>query len=238
MTDERTYSEDEVAEIFARAAEVEPTPSSPAVHSSGGGLTLAELQEIGEEVGLERTAVARAATALDGGVGERRLLGMPVGVSRVVPLPRGLTEREWEALVTDLRQTFRAPGKVVREGGLRRWSNGNLHAFVETTADGHRLRLQTTKGNARPRLMVGGALLAVSLVLTVVAMAAGTAEPGSLLVVALIGGALAGSTVLELPGWARKRREQMAAVSGRLMDRLSLPATRSDQDDDAPRDAG
>ena len=59
---------------------------------------------------------------------------MPVGVSRTVTSAGNFTEREWERLVVDLRETFDAKGAVKREGSFRQWTNGNLQALVEPTA--------------------------------------------------------------------------------------------------------
>ena len=73
---------------------------------------------------------------------------MPIAVGRTLPLPRPLTDREWGMLVTDLRETFGATGRVGEDGNARYWRNGNLHAFVEPAEGGYRLRLGTVKGNA------------------------------------------------------------------------------------------
>ena len=47
---ERRYSDEEVAAIFARATETQE--SQPRRNTPGEGMTLAELQEIGREVGI------------------------------------------------------------------------------------------------------------------------------------------------------------------------------------------
>ena len=63
------------------------------------GLTLADPQEIGREVGISPDAVAKAANALDlrGRVVSRTFLGLPIGVERTVALNRWLTDAEWGA---------------------------------------------------------------------------------------------------------------------------------------------
>src|SRR5579872_4953401 len=100
---ERLYSDDETAAIFKAAAELQqaaltaPTGGSPAANP-GEGMTLAQLQEIGREVGIPSELVARAANGLErrGRASVRRFLGLPIGVGRTVALQRTLTEAEWE----------------------------------------------------------------------------------------------------------------------------------------------
>lgn len=149
MVEERRYRDEEVREIFELAArrDVGQLPSA----SAADGVTLADLQDIGRDVGLEPTAVAHAAVALEAQTPKsflRTSVGMPVGVGRIVPLPRPLTDSEWERLVAELRTTFGARGRVSTQGGLREWVNGNLHACIEPAEEGSRLRLGTVKGNA------------------------------------------------------------------------------------------
>jgi hypothetical protein len=120
MTDERRYHDEEVAEIFEAAAT--PQRSNPRALSSGDGLTLEQLQEIGREVGVAPERIAKAATALDlrrSALPQRTTLGMPISVDRSVALPRASTDREWELLVGDLRETFYARGKDRSQGEMR-----------------------------------------------------------------------------------------------------------------------
>ena len=88
---ERRFNEEEVAAIFERAAQSQqglakqPPP--------GDGMTLAQLKDIGREVGIDAAAVEQAARSLEmaGRPTERRLVGFPIGVGRTVELPRKLT---------------------------------------------------------------------------------------------------------------------------------------------------
>ena len=217
MTDERRYAEEEVAAIFEAAAS--ERASGGRALSSTGGFSLAELQEIGGEVGIAPERIADAAAALDlrrGTAPRRTHLGMPVSVGRVVDLPRAPTDHEWELLLAELRETFGAHGKDRSSGGLRAWTNGNLHAYVEPTAGGHRLRMGTLKGNA----VALGWLAIVSLVFTLL-MAAylfATGETGDAILFAVLsalGVAGLGANVLRLPGWAEEREAQMERIASR-----------------------
>jgi hypothetical protein len=216
MSPQRTYDDDEVREIFAVAARRELASPQP---TAAPGLTLAELQEIGREAGLDAGEVARAAAALETRAltaPARTSLGMPIEVVRVVPLPRAPRDAEWEQLVGELRATFGARGRVASQGGLREWANGNLHACVEPTGNGYRLRLGTVKGDARSLNAVAG-----------VGFVAGAVGLGS----ALLGGApqdvfvpafiatssiaAFGANILRLPRWADTRRRQMDFIAAR-----------------------
>src|SRR3954449_6387158 len=112
MTDERRYGEDEIAEIFQAAAS--PRRSEGRALTSTGGFSLEELQAIGGEAGIAPERIADAAAALDlrrGAPPPPPHPGMPVSVGRTVELPRAPTDREWELLVAELRETFGAHGR-------------------------------------------------------------------------------------------------------------------------------
>ncbi len=85
---ERRYSEEEVAAIFERAAEAQQTARRQL--PPGEGMALADLQEIGREVGFPPELVAQAARSLEqvGRPASRTFLGLPIGVGRTVRSPR------------------------------------------------------------------------------------------------------------------------------------------------------
>lgn len=222
MTEKR-FTEEEAAAIFQRAAHSEVAMTR---RSSGEGMTLAELQAAGREAGLAPELVARAASELEpvpATVTERRY-GRPIGVSLDLPLPRSLTDAEWEQVVVDCRRTFSASGVLRQDGSFRQWSNGNLHVLLEPDGrGGQRLRFRTMNGNAR-QLMDGGVFLgaigAASLLVGVILLSFGAAASG------LFGGIAALSFVpaalfygfgaLPLRWWAARRREQMKDIAERL----------------------
>jgi hypothetical protein len=218
MPDERTYREDEVAEIFEKAATARQGPAAGAL-APAQGLTLAELQAIGAEVGLapERIAEAAASLELRRDAGRRSDLGMPVSVRRSIDLPRAPTDREWEMLVAELRETFNARGRVGSRGDVREWTNGNLHAYVEPTPTGYRLRLGTTKGDAVGLNRMGAFGLVMALVWLVVLFLSGALSEAAFvpLMLAVMGGAALAVNALRLPGWAQEREAQMERVAAR-----------------------
>jgi hypothetical protein len=214
---ERRYDEDEVAEILERATSSEE-PETPRSGSPGTGLTLKELQEIGGEVGIPASSIADAARALDvrePAGASRRVLGVPLAVSRIVPIDRALTDDEWDRLVVDLRMTFEAEGRVWTHGALRSWSNGNLQILVEPEWERYRVRMRTLKGNAAPLAIAGTAFLFIS---AVILASNGTAWrellPAAL--VGMIGLVQFGYLGVSLPRWARERAEQMEGLAERI----------------------
>ncbi len=218
MTDERRYLEEDSKEIFKAAATA--GDSDPHALSSTKGFTLAELQEIGLEVGLTPERIADAATALElrrSALPRRTSLGMPISVGRIVDLPRAPTDREWDLLVGELRETFHAQGKVGSSGSVRQWTNGNLHAYVEPTEAGYRLRLGTLKGNAGVMNMMGLAGMGMGMVLLVASLLTG--GPADNLFAPVVFGAMGAaafvSNLIRLPRWARQREEQMEYIAAR-----------------------
>jgi hypothetical protein len=233
---ERRYNEDEVAEIFERATEAEQggRRQLPAAE----GMTLAQLQEIGREVGMAPELVAQAADELDRPalrVAKRRFVGFPLRVGKTVELGRRISDEEWERLVADLRETFDAFGRVREDGSFRQWSNGNLRAVLEPTATGHRLRVATTNGAARAWMSGGLGLLGIGAATWVVAML-GVADPGAFRAVALLslmGGGMFGIGALRLPGWARRRLLQMEGIAQRLL-AAATPSDEAAASDEGP----
>lgn len=160
MAELRRYDDEQVREIIRRAAEADAASAGGAGEGDAAqGMTLAQIQDIAREVGLDPVLVARAAAQVGGSGGDAdpgyRVLGIPVSVGHVVELPARLTDREWDGMVVRFRELFNARGKVIREGGLRGWANGNLQILEEPTASGYRLRMRSVSGNAQGAIMAG-----------------------------------------------------------------------------------
>lgn len=228
---ERRYGEKEIAAIFRRAARSQST--APQQLPPGEGMTLAELQEIGRDVGIAPELVAQAARSLDRAdrSASRKFLGLPIGVGRTVDLDRRLSDEEWERLVVDLRETFDARGMVRYDGRFRQWTNGNLQALLEPTPAGQRFRLRTFKASAREFMTGGVAVVGLAAVVLVVSAVAGQIGDDWPMValMSLVGAGMFGFGALRLPGWARERGRQMEGVIERL-----VQATGSEPSTDPP----
>ncbi len=212
---ERRYGEDEVAAIFRYATEEQKTRDVTVPGSEG--LTLAQIQEVGRDVGIGPDAIARAAAVLDHpqGTSVRRFLGFPIRVGRTVELGREVSEAEWQRLVVDLDEIFNAQGVVEARAGFRSWRNGNLRVTIEPGPSGSRLRLGTYHEAAHRVMGIGIAMWGIF------AAASGLTALGylhwhaaSLGAAALI---LFGVSAVRLPWWARRRLRQMDEVAQKLL---------------------
>ncbi len=218
---ERRYNDQEVAEIIARATEAQQSVQTRLGASAGSGMTIAELQEIGREVGIAPELMTKAARTIDQRVesSSSRFLGLPIAIAESAHLQRTVSDEEWERVVSDLRMTFNATGRARQEGAFKQWSNGNLRAVLEPTEGGHRIRIQSMKGNARAYMMGGLGLIGLAAVMGI-ADALGMSGNLTLAKISQIG--LMGAAVLtvgavQIPGWARQRRAQMQGLISRLV---------------------
>lgn len=219
-TPDRRYDDKEIAAIFRAAAEAPLTQGPQREVPREEGLTLADLQAIGREVGIAPEAVEQAAQALDAhrGAASRTFLGLPIGVARTVNLNRRLTDEEWERLVVQLRDVFNARGTTRSDGSLRQWTNGNLQVLLEPTETGHRLRFRTMHGAARAAIGAGFATLGVGATIAITSAVGGylsEAMPGLALLLTA-GVAMIASGALRLPRWARLRGRQMEALAAQV----------------------
>lgn len=237
MSDDRRYDDDEIRDIFDRATRFDdevPARSMERSAATETGMSLSELQQIGAEAGIDPGLVARAAAQLEVGASPElpviRQLGLPVSVGRVVDLPRRLTEREWDRLVVRLRDLFHARGKVLREGSLWSWSNGNLQILMEPTAAGYRLRMRSVNQSSRGQLMAGAALAAGGTMMGAFGALLGTGDFRALILsVGLLGGgglALAGAGILRLRRWRPLRDSQFREIGELAVQMASIEAPR------------
>ncbi|HEY2855974.1 MAG TPA: hypothetical protein VGJ18_24255 [Gemmatimonadaceae bacterium] len=222
----RRYGDEEAREIFSLATTGETRDRS--LPADSGGMTLDELQRIGQEAGIEPARVAEAAATLDArgrAAPLRRSFGLPVGVSRVVDLPRAPTDREWEQLISEFRTTFETQGQATTSGGMRQWSQGNLHISVEPNERGEQLRLSTLKEDGIALNGLGSVLAGMSALFGAVVAAAGKPEK-ALVILAMFGGMSLfafGANLVRLPRWARLRERQMEAIAEHAVKLLSKP---------------
>jgi hypothetical protein len=227
---ERRFSDAEVAQIFERATSGHAVRATRAAE----GITLAELQRIGQEVGIPAEQVTRAALSLSSSEAKptERLLGMTTGVGHTVHLARKLTDEEWERFIVEVRETFNVRGTLTSQGSLKQWSNGNLQVLLEPTETGHRVRFKTVKGTAPATVGGGLVITAAAAIGEITAVLTGVAHDLGLVasfgVLGAIGiGALA-TTALRLPRWASTRKAQMEELGARVIAMALKPPPPSD----------
>src|SRR5687768_649873 len=221
---ERRYNQEEVEAIFQRATEAQQ--AVPLLRRPDEGMTLAQLQDIGREVGISADQINAAASSLQrtGQATKRTLLGLPIGVGRIVDLDRKLTDSEWERLVVELRDVFDAKGRLKQEGNFRQWSNGNLQVLLEPMGDRHRLRLRTFKANARAYIAGGLGLSIVAVMLLVANAAKGQSlDMVRFWMTMLLSGGFFAIGAAMIPSWARERQRQMKEIAERAAVWASTP---------------
>lgn len=222
----RRYGDDEAREIFSLATT--GSASGQELTVEPGGLTLDQLQRIGEEAGIEPARVAQAAARLDARgkpAPVRRSLGLPVELSRVVDLPRAPTDREWEQLISQFRTTFGGPGQSTVSGGLREWTYGDLHICVEPTERGEQLRIGTVNSVGQVFNGIGVVTGVMSLIMGATVIAAGKPEK-ALAVFGMFGGIALisfAANLMRSPAWAREHARQMEEVAENAVKLLSRP---------------
>lgn len=222
----RKYGDDEVREIFSLATTGDAREGVLPVEV--GGLTLEQLKQIGREAGIEPARVERAAASLDvrgRPATIKRAFGMPIGVSRVVDLPRAPTDREWEQKIAEFRSTFGVQGVATNTGGIRDWAQGNLHVCVEPTERGEQLRLSTIKSDAVSLNGLGLVMGGMSILMGAVVTAGGKPDK-ALVIVGMFGGlslAAFATNLIRLPRWAREREGQMEVIAERAVKLLGKP---------------
>ncbi len=215
---DRRYSDEDVRRILALAVDAEAAAAAEPERR----WTLADVEQIGVEAGVAPQAVAAAAVALERqpadavpGRDGTRYFGLPVAVTRAVPLGRTLSDEDWAQLVGELRATFAVEGRTRVSGASREWRVGNLRVTYEPAGSGALLQLRTRKGNARAVLQLGAILLLAAVALVGVAAAG---SPGDLSRLALArfagltGVLLLAVGALRLPAWARERARQFDAL--------------------------
>lgn len=235
MTDERRYTEAEVVEIFDRATE---DLGGEQIPSAAAGMTLAQLQDIGGEVGIPQSRIASAAQSVTGVPAPRpapKTLGHPRRVEHVVALSRAPTDDEWERMVVDLREVFDAKGDLDGQGNLRTWSHRHLHVHVEPDGDGYRIRLDDANPDVQGMVAAGVSCLAAAalfgfLLLTREVSGNGPAVISTFAGLMAIGGAgLLVQARRSLPRWAQHRLTQFAGF-GKRTKALLRAGTEADTD--------
>lgn len=218
-----SFSEDEARRIFARAAE-----RQHAVTARGPELSLAELQAIGREAGLDPEHVAAAVAELRAGPAPEPVVisGIDLTPRRSRVLPVEMTDALWEEMVGRLRRAFGAKGIPSEVGRIREWTSGptsNLHFVAEPVEGGTRVTLETSRADEGRGINAGPLTAAVLAVFLTAFFAFGTFDSYVYIVpvVTLVFGAvLFWGLRTSLRRWSERRTTEFDA----LMDQFELMA--------------
>jgi hypothetical protein len=123
----RRYTDREVRRLIERAAELQDTEPTA---TEASGLTLAELEDIAREAGIDPLAVRRAAAELAtdsmGTTGDlaTRLAGAPIRNVRGRVLPFEVDPARFQAAIPLIQDAADAPGQASLVGGTLTWRGG------------------------------------------------------------------------------------------------------------------
>ena len=175
---DRLYSEAEVQALLRQAADRQRR-LGPTDHAHG--LTLAEVEAIAAEAGLDPAHV-RAAARLGPDEEVKRWLGAPRQVRRRRTVEGPLTEEAWVDVVQDLRRTFEEDGTATQLGGTREWKakpkNEPIRAVAEAVPEGWRLAIEQDYGKALNGLLGGAIGMGVTPLMLIIGMlATGDTDP-------------------------------------------------------------
>ena len=142
---ERRYNEKELAEILRAAAKSQANSSTHSEETSG--FSLAEIERLAAEVGIDSSHVLAAAETLTSDSGQEQIFrfwGMPVRQTFERTIDGPMNESTWEEIVAYLREKFGYNGTPSQVGKSQEWSGGSdfraIHISV-TPKDG-KLRIR------------------------------------------------------------------------------------------------
>jgi len=132
----RRFDDDEVSRILERAAELQHR--APLAPRETSGLTLAELEQVAAEAGIEPQHVRDAAAALERDApttlaGGRALLGAPMRLELERVVDGELPPGAYEALAETIRNTISSPGHVSTLGKSFEWNSANPQRSLRVT---------------------------------------------------------------------------------------------------------
>ncbi len=145
----RLYDEKQIGAILKRTAELGEDVSRPVAD----GLTLAEIQQLAADAGLNPQLVAQAAAELSVPSNLKRasdkpdLFGGPLAHVADIDLAFAISQDTWERMLPIIRAHFDDPGNVATRKGTFEWTstggdmNKKTHVHVRRTETGSRLHL-------------------------------------------------------------------------------------------------
>jgi hypothetical protein len=147
----RRYGDKEIGLILKRATELQK--QEPTSSAERGGLTLAELEEIGAEAGIDPRLLRRAAAELDAGAvgataeGLTRLVGAPLAIQYDRTLPGELTEADFMSLVPEIQKVAEGHGHAGLLGNTLTWQS-------RTDEGGRSLQISVSSRDGRTQILI------------------------------------------------------------------------------------
>jgi hypothetical protein len=230
------FGDEQVNVILRRAMELQKADPADA----GGDvvpefrMTLADLEQLARDVGIDPRHIRSAALEVSHGVSEQperfRLAGGPSHFEIDGVAAGTVTPQQWESIVKALRSTFGGMGRAGQLGSSLEWTHSNNDLIHEVATFSPRPpsggegkgETEITLMSRQDGLMVvsylGGslfALIALGVTMGVAKSLGLPAGEGAVIAVAGMGGVLATTRAL-LARWTRRRRAQLREAMERL----------------------
>lgn len=151
----RRFDDEEVSRILERAAELQHR--APLAPRETAGMTLAELEQVAVEAGIDPQHVRDAAAALErpASVAGGAVLGAPMRLELERVVDGEISPAAYEALAETIRQTISSQGYVSTVGKSFEWNSANpqraLRVTITPRAGRTVIRIEERFGN-----LVGG----------------------------------------------------------------------------------
>jgi hypothetical protein len=142
----RRFNEKEVADIIKRASELQQLETTS---ESTTGMSLAELEQVAREAGLDPTLVRRAATDLDTRVSDRQpsaFLGAPTTLALERTIDGELPIDEYETVVLEIQRELGGVGSASTLGRTLVWT---MHGAEHRRASTRTVQVTVTPRNGR-----------------------------------------------------------------------------------------
>lgn len=148
----RRFTDREVALVLKRASEIEETEAEDI--GEGSGLSLAELEEIGREVGISADSLRRAVAGLEKGTPlKARITGAPLVQRAVHAVPARLDDGAVRDLVAVIDREVDGAGTLSQALGSVRWTASERlrDTQVRISAGANQTTIEVVE-KTRPRL--------------------------------------------------------------------------------------
>ncbi|MFT5516797.1 MAG: hypothetical protein ACI80V_002935 [Rhodothermales bacterium] len=140
---DRVYSPDEIQGLLKRASEIQGARPLPTTH----GLSLAEVQELAEDAGIDPELILAASLEHNTGRAARKKTwyGGPFTSTIVRSVEGKISDDTWEKMLAEIRREFKVAGETVQRGSTREW-------VYKTTWEGTHSHLNATYRDGRTEI--------------------------------------------------------------------------------------
>ena len=231
--DDPHFTTEAARAIFRRAAEHQEMARA-ALQADADGLSLADLQSIGAEAGIDPAYIAAAAAELQTDEADEDVpwwyAGSPTIEAEAV-VPGTITDGPvWAAMVRELRDAFADDGTATQLDTTLEWSTNKNGRSIRVTATpeayGTRIRIgQSTKDSAQVIAILTGTFLSASLLLGSL-FAMGSFDSDVLMLPVIFAAAALLCFGVGTPLYRSHLRRQQQTFDG-VMDRLELIALKA-----------